>query len=512
HLSPEIGFVAFIAGTAGFTFLGASRFVSVGADSTITPIFAACLALIATAGSPSYAMLAVTLAFMVGVLVGTAGICRMGWVSNLLSAPVTAGFLAGIAVHIVASQLPVLCGIQMTGGEALARFAALAGELNRVNPYAASLGAGVFVITAAAEKFDRRWPGALMAVVASTFVTILFSLERHGVQVLGAIPPPMPHLPRSWPTFHELSELAPLSLLLAIVIMVQSAATTRSFPSDADSPPDIDRDFVGVGLGNVLAGLAGAFPVNASPPRTAIAAEAGARSKATGVVAMFAVGLLAVFGSGLLRHVPNAALAGVLLFVAFRIVQVRLALTVWRESKGEFALILATALAIVVLPIASGVSIGILLSLLHGTWTTTRSQVMVLTRIPGTSVWWPPARGAPPEDPAGVLVLAFQAPLSFLNAEAFRRGFLKELGCASPPPKLVVLEASSIVEIDFTAAHALAEVAGFCRDKGVAFAVARLESVRAQQSFKRFGIVDLVGASRIYRSVHDAVQALAPGD
>jgi MFS superfamily sulfate permease-like transporter len=292
--------------------------------------------------------------------------------------------------------------------------------------------------------------------------------------------------------------------------MVQSAATTRSFPSD--SPPDIDRDFVGVGVANLVSGLVGGFPVNASPPRTSVVAEAGARSKRAGLVAAGAVTLLAIYGSNLLAHVPHAALAGVLLFVALRILQLKVACAVWRESKVEFALILATAFAIVALPIETGVAIGIVLSLLHGMWTTTRARVIELVRVPGTSIWWPPDEDTRAEETAGVLVLAFQAPLSFLNANIFRRGILDALARAQAPVRLVVLEASSIVEIDFTAARVMSEVVSACRDKGARFAIARLESVRAQQSLRRFGIVDLVGSAHIYRSVYEAIEALAPSE
>jgi SulP family sulfate permease len=511
HFPPEIGFVAFIAGTLGFAVLGRSRTMSVGADSTITPIFAASLALVAAAGSPAYPVLAAMLALLVGLLVGGAGLCRMGWISNLLSAPVTAGFLAGISVHILASQLPIAFGLSLRPSDTLTRLAQLAQNLGQANPYAIALAGGVLIATAAAEKLGRRWPGALIGVAAATLATLVFSLERRNVQVLGVIAPPIPHLPHAWPTTGDLAHLAPLALLLAMVVMVQSAATTRSFPADANTPPDIDRDFVGVGFGNLVSGLAGAFPVNASPPRTAVATEAGARSKAAGLIAACAVGLLAAFGSSILAHVPEAALAGVLLFVALRIVQLHVALTVWRESKGEFALIVATALAIIVLPIATGVAIGILLSLLHGMWTTTRAQVISLGRVPGTSIWWPQSRNAPVPNSNGVLVLAFQAPLSFLNANVFRRGFTERLARAPAPLRLVVLEASNIADIDFTAAHALKDVVEVCRSRTLAFAIARLESVRAQESFERFGIIDLVGSARVFHSVQQAVDALAPG-
>jgi MFS superfamily sulfate permease-like transporter len=482
----------------------------VGADSTIAPIFATGLALIAADGSPGYVALAAALAVMVGLLVGFSGICRMGWISNLLSAPVTAGFLAGIAVHIIASQLPVLCGLPLApNGKAVVTL--LHTDFGRANYYDVAIGGGIFLFTAAAEKFDKRWPGALIGVAAATAATMILALDRHGVQVLGVVSSPHPHLPQYWPDVNALIRLAPLALLLALVVMVQSAATTGSFPSVSGRPPDVDRDFLGVGAANILAGVAGAFPVNASPPRTAVVAEAGGQSKAAGLVAAIAVALLAIFATGLLKHVPTAALAGILLFIALRIVKIDLARTVWRESKAEFLLMLVTALAIVVLPIEIGVGAGILFSLLNGMWTTTRAHVIALSHIVGTSIWWPPTPGTPSQQTPGVLVLAFQAPLSFLNAAVFRRGFEEALAKATSPVRLVVLEASSIVEIDFTAAHALCAVVESCREKGAEFAVARLESTRARQSFDRFGVMQMIGSSHNFRSVQEAVDELARG-
>jgi MFS superfamily sulfate permease-like transporter len=507
HFPPEAGFLAFLAGTLGFLLLGQSRVVSVGADSTIAPIFAAGLALIATQASSDYGELAAFLAVMVGLLVGISGLCRMGWVANLLSAPVTAGFLAGIAVHIIVSQLPVLCGLPASHGEGLAGLAQ--GGFGAVNPYDVAIGASVFLIATVAERLDKRCPGALIGVAAATAATIIFSLERHGVQVLGAVSAPHPHLPLAWPGANAIIRLTPLSFLLALVVMVQSAATTSSFGSEAGGRANVDRDFIGVGAANVIAGLAGAFPVNASPPRTAVVAEAGGRSKAAGLIAAAAIAVLAIFGSGLLKHVPAAALAGILLFIALRIVKFDLALTVWRQSRPEFLLMLATAIAILAFPIEVGVGVGILFSLLHGMWTTTRAQVITLSRIEGTSIWWPPMPGAALQDVPGALVLGFQAPLSFLNASAFRRGFEDALARAPSSLRLVVLEASNIAEIDFTAAHALCAMVQLCREKGAAFAVARLESVRAEKSFDRFGVTKLVDPSHMFRSVQEAVDALA---
>lgn len=510
HFPPQFGLLAFVAASLGFFVFGASRTVSVGADSTITPIFAGAL-MLAAAGPAASFHDAALLALIVGAIVAVAGLCRMGWISSLLSQPVTCGFLAGIAIHIVSSQLPGFMGLAPIPGDVVPRLVAIVQNLPQSNLVTVSLGCGVLLVIGVVETIDRRLPAALIGVAAATICTIELNLQRHGVQVLGAVPLPFPHIALSWPTLETLQRIGPLSVLLAFVVMVQTAATSRATGS-ADDPAAINRDFVGVGFANILTGIAGAFPVNASPPRSVVAAEAGAQSKWSGIVAAAAVALVATIGIRLLSFVPNAALAAILLFVAYRIVQFGLALQIWRESRAEFGLIIVTALAIVFLPIQTGVGVGIVLSLLHGIWTATRAQVIVLERVRGTSVWWPPTPGTPQGQNRGILVLGFQAPLSFLNADTFRRGAMHHLDRAEMPLHLVVLEASNIVEIDFTAAHRLADTIKLCRDRGLIFAVARLESQRAQDSFRRFGITNLVGNEHFYHSVYEAVEALAPGE
>jgi SulP family sulfate permease len=200
-------------------------------------------------------------------------------------------------------------------------------------------------------------------------------------------------------------------------------------------------------------------------------------------------------------------LAGVLLFVAIRLVRVGVMVDVWRRSRAEFLLILATALAIVALPIEQGVGVGVLLSVLHGVWTTTRANAIELERIPGTSIWWPNDKDVQGEFVPAVRVVALQAPLSFLNAYNFRRAIERFVG-RDPSPKLIVIEANALVEIDYTGATVLAELIGQLRGRGVDVAVARLESVRAQESFARLGLFALIGRDHVFRSVQEAIDAL----
>ena len=509
-LTPEMGFFAFIAGCVAFAVFGASRWLSVGADLAIAPIFAGGLAIIAASGSPAYASLAAALALLVGLILVIAGIFRMGWIANLLSVPVTTGFLAAIAIHIVISQLPALLSVPAGSGSFYARAGSILFNVSHTNPYALLIGFGVFAITFVSEKISPRIPGALLGVAISTLAVVLFRLESRGVSVLGSLERGWPRIGLPAVSIGDLVHLIPLSIIISIVVMVQSAATTRSFVSHADGPPDVDRDFIGVGAGNILSGLVGAFPVNASPPRTAVISESGGHSQIAGLVAAVLVGLLVVLGPKLLAHVPAAGLAGILLFVAFRITRFSLFAQIYRQSDGEIALVVLTLVAIVTLPIQYGVATGVLLSILHGVWTTTRAHTIEFERVPGTSIWWPPSNPARGEKLEGVAVLAFQAPLSFLNAYAFRRDILKAIHVSSRPLQLIIIEASSIVEIDFTASQILADIINKSHEANISFALARLELVRGQVALERFGIIQLLGRDRVFQSVQDAINKLAP--
>ncbi len=500
-LPPELGFLALVAGGVGFAIFGASRILSVGADSTITPIFAGAL----VAGAPNYPGEVALLALLVGVALTVAGAFKLGFVADLLSIPVTTGFLAGVAIHILASQAPALMGAPLPPGPTPERLWAIAHEIGAGNPLDLALGLGVTIVLIASERFAPRFPGALVAVAVATALTVLFGLESRGVATLGALSGATLRIAAPPISYGALRHTAGLALIVAAVAMMQTAATARAFVDDPARGPNVDRDFIGVGAANILAALLGAFPVNASPPRTAVVAETGGRSQAAGLVAAAIALALALYGGGLLAHVPHAALAGVLVFVALRILRVGSMIDVARRAWPEFLLVIATTASIVALPIEQGVGVGIALSILHGLWTVTRARVVEFTRIPGTSIWWPKSAKTPGETIPGVRVVGLQAPLSFLNAYSFQDA-LGRLGDAG----LLVIEADSIVELDYTGAKILREAIARLQTSGVVVAVARLESVRAEASFVRHGLTAQIGEGRIFHSVQEAVDVLTP--
>jgi sulfate permease, SulP family len=506
--APQIGFLAIIAGALGFAFFGANRAMSVGADSTITPIFAGSLAVLAASGSPHYAALAAMLALMVGAMLVAGGLLRLGWVADLLSIPVTTGFLAGIAGHIILSQAPALLGVAAPEGSFVDKVAALAGALGQANPLTLAIGFGVLAIMLIGERISPRIPGALIGLGGAIALVSAFGLESRGVAVLGVVAGALPMLKIPEVSLDDLIRIVPLAFIVAVVVMVQTAATTRSFPAGRE--PDVNRDFVGAGAASVLAGFIGAFPVNASPPRTAVVVETGGASQLGALVCAALVLALSAFGAGLLTHVPYAALAGVLLFVAQRIIRISTFVDVWRRSLAEFSLILATMAAILLLPIQQGVAIGIILSLLHGVWTNARARTVEFARIPGSTIWWPKTAAAQlGETIPGVLVVGLQAPLSFLNAYDFQHA-IQKLVALRAPVRLVVIEADSIVDVDYTAAQVIGGAIRQLREQGVDLAFARMESVRAQEACARLGLEKQIGADHLFHSVEEAVRALAP--
>jgi sulfate permease, SulP family len=510
-LPPETGLYAFAAGSLAFAAFGANRFMSVAADSTIAPVFAGGLAAMAAADSQDYAGLAASLALMVGLVLALVGLLRAGWLANLLSIPVITGFLAGISVHIVAGQLPPLLGLTAEQGDLLARLFHLLGRLGEMNPYTLALGSAVLAVTLATAWISPRIPGALIALAGAGLAVALLHLQDRGVALLG---PLAAHLPRlalpPLPNHDQLGGLLLLALTVAMVCIMQTAAVARSYPSDRKQPENVSRDFGGVGAGSILAGLLGAFPVDASPPSTAIVVESGGRSQMAAIAAVALMAATAFLAADLLAYVPYAALSGILLYLAIRIFRLREMIRIYRRGGRELLLVAASAALVVVLPIQTGMLLAIVLSFVHSLFIVVRPPSAVLARVPGTTVWWPPSPEQAGEQEPGVLVFAPAAPINFTNAEHIAETILRELGRARQPVRLLVIEASGIIDVDYTGSQILQQMIADLRERGISVALARLSDIRAQAEARRSGLIAAVGAQRVFRSVEEAVRALAP--
>jgi SulP family sulfate permease len=506
-MPPMTGLLAFAAGSLAFAAFGANRFMSVGADSTIAPIMAGGLAMVAVAGTAHYSGMTAVLALLVGLVLLLAGLLRAGWIADLLSVPVTTGFLAGISVHIIVGQLPTILGLEAPHGHLVVRLGAILRELPHSNLYPMAIGLGVLAVTMLAEQRSARIPGALIGLVASGLAVWLMGLEHRGVAVLGALPIAPPAFALVLPTWSEFTQLLPVSLIVALVCMMQTAAVVQSFPSKPGEQEDVSRDFGALGAGSILAAVLGAFAVNSSPPRTAVVHESGGRSQLASLLAIAIIVAIVLLAAGAFAVVPQAALSGVLVFIGMRIFRIATMREIYRRGGWEILLVVASAALVVLLPMETGVTMSIVLSLLHSIYIIARPGCAVLARVPGTTVWWNLEKGEAGEHEPGVLVFAPGAPINFTNA-AYVRGRLNDaIAAMADPCRLVVIEASGVIYIDFTGSGILQQLIRDLRGRGIDVAVARLESDRAQRAAARSGLIARLGDDHVFRSVEDAIRS-----
>ena len=504
-MPPITGFYAFVAGTVLFALLGSNPQMSVGADSTIAPLFAAGVAALAATGSPHYVALVGILAVMVGIAVALVGLLRLGWIAEFLSVPIITGFLAGVAVIIVAHQLPDFLGLPPTSGSNQHRVVYSLSHLNEVNGWSLLIGLGVLAVVIGCARVDRRVPGALIGLVASTALVAALDLQAHGVMVLGTVHTGTPSFGLTGLSWSAIRSVAPLAGVVAFVVVTQTAATTRAFAERGEYDVDAGRDFVAVGAGSVMTGLVGSFPVNASPPRTGAYATSGGRTQA-GALAAAAVVVLLIPVANIFRDVPLATLAAILMFVAYHIFNWRDLVAIYRFDLFEFALAAVTLLAVVLIGIQQGIAVAVVLAILDRIRISARPKLHVMGRIPGTTSWQRRTLDPSAETVPGVLVTLFATPIWYANAVHFRDEVSAAL-TESAPVRVFVLDTVGQSDIDFTGTRALTLVLDRCERDGIAFGIARA-GVHLHESLRRSGLAQRIGERHFFPTVDEAVVAL----
>ena len=508
NMPAVAGFYAFIAGSVLFALLGPHRQMSVGADSTIAPVFAAGVAAVAATGSAAYTHLVSTTALVVGALLVVAGLLRFGWIADFFPQPVVTGVLAGIGVEILVKQVPTVLGLPGGGTTTIGRLRAVVDQIGKFNGWAFGIAAVVLAIVIVAEKVDHRVPGALIGVVGTTAVVAGAGLKGHGVKVVGPVKAGLPSFGVPSTSLHQLGSIMAMVVTVAFLCVVQTAATARSTAAAQPKAEDFNMDLVAVGAGSLLAGLAGSFTVDSSPPRTAVVASAGGKSQAASLVAAAAVVVVLAFATGLLKDMPEATLGAVLVFVATRLFHVDELRKVLSFGWFEFTLLLITVVVVVFIGVEQGVVAAALLALAQRTRLAARPQDAVLGREPGTDHWIPVDIGRPTEQVPGVLVYLIYAPLWYANASHVVERVRNAPATEPSPVHALVLDATAISDIDYTGAKALGQLFSQLRSDEVTVGVARA-SHTVHHDLKHAGVLQQVGPEHIFASVEEAVSALA---
>jgi MFS superfamily sulfate permease-like transporter len=471
-------------------------------------VLASGVAALAIAGTPHYTHAMGLLALMTGAILVAIGVLRLGWVAEFLSLPVITGVLAGIAIEIIARQLPVVLGLPPEGTTTVARLRGVIDHLGDINGWTVAISIGVLAILFVAERVNPRIPGALIGLVASILVVEAGNLTSHGVAVLGPLHGGLPSFGVPSATWGDARHLVAPALTVAFLCVAQTAATVRSSGTGSMEPVDFNRDLAAVGAGSLAAGLCGAFAVDSSPPRTTVVELSGGRTQLTSIFAAAVMIVIVLVATGLLRNLPEATLGAILIFVATRLFRVGDLRAVLAFKRLEFGLAIVTMLVVGFVGIEQGLVVAIALSLADRTRRVARPRYEVLGREPGTVHWVPVDVGRPTEQVPGVMVCIFYAPIWYANADFIRLRVRELVTAASPPVRAFVLDADATSDVDFTGARALADLATDLRQVGVELVIARA-SHPVHRGLKHGGVLEDLGKDHLFPSVEDAVEAVS---
>ncbi len=506
-LEPVAGLWACLLPLAVYAFAGTSRLLSVGPESTTAIMTAAALAPLAAGDARTYAALAALCALVVGVMCLVAGLLRMGFVAALLSRPVLIGYLAGVAVIMIAGQLGKLFGVQVSGSTPIAEILSAVGQLGNANPPTTALGLGVLLVLFVGTARAPRLPWPLIAVLLATLATSLLDLSSRGVRVVGEVPHGLP--PLSLP--YEADQVLPILAAaagIAVVAFTDNVLTARAFAEHGEEI-DADAELRALGLANIGTGLTSGFPVSSSGSRTALATASLARTPAYGLVTTAAVVCVLLFAGPLLGDFPLAALGALVVFAAFRIVEFGEFRWLWDFRRTEFWLGIAAFVAVLTLDLLRGVGFAVLLSVVAMLARVARPHAAVLGNVPGMAGMHDVGEYPNATEVVGLLVFRYDSPLFFANAEDFRTRVLAAVRDhldEGHAVHRVLLNCEANVDVDSTAVEALESLVRELQARDIEVALARVH-VELAELLERAGILALVGADRVHPTLPTAVAA-----
>ncbi len=489
-----------------YALLGTSRMLSVGPESATAVMVAAAVGPLAGGDPGRYAVLAAGLALVVGVVCLAAFVLRLGFLADLLSHPILIGYMAGVGLVMIASQVGTIAGVSLSATDSLGKLGELAGRLEEVQPAALLLGLGVVAFLLTLRRVSPLAPGTLLAVIGAIAVTALLGLEDRGVSLVGDVPAGLPGLSVPALGLGDITALVGSAAAIAFVGYTDVALTGRAFAARNGETIDPNREFLALGAANVASGLMGGFPLSASGSRTAILDAMHARSQAAGLVAAVAVAVVVLAVPGLIGLIPKAALGGVVVYAALRLIDLPALRRLAGFRTTELGLALAAVAGVLVFDVLAGILVAMALSVADLFARVARPPASVLGRVPGLAGLhniedYPDAVQIP-----GLLVFRYDAPLCFANAEDFRTRALAAVDSQAGPVEWFLLNAEAIVELDTTAAAAIEALTEDLGARGVTFAMARVKQDLLAQ-MRRGGLLSMIDEARIYPTLPVAVEA-----
>lgn len=500
------GLYATIAPLLAYALFGPSRILVLGPDSALAAIILGVVAPL-SGGDP---LRAATLAAMMAIVSGTvcivAGIAHLGFVTELLSKPIRYGYMNGIALTVLISQLPKLFGFSIEGEGPLRSLWTIAGAIldGKTNWVAFGIGLGTLAAVLLLER-NKRLPGILIAVVGATAVVGALDLgARYGVKVLGPLPQGLPGFAVPLIGYADLAPVLIGGCAIALVSFADTSVLSRAYAARLGTQVDPNQEMVGLGAANLAAGFFQGFPISSSGSRTPVAEAAGARTQLTSIVGALAIAFLLLVAPNLLQHLPTAALAAVVIAAAIGLIEVADLKRIYRIQQWEFWLSMVCFVGVAVLGVIPGIGLAIVVAIAEFLWDGWRPHSAVLGRARGVKGYhditrYPDARQIP-----GLVLFRWDAPLFFANAEFFSERVLAAMAKSPTPVRWLVVAAEPVTSVDVTAGDTLAELDEALHAKGIKLCFAELKDP-VKDKLRKFGLLAQLGEDNFFPTIGAAV-------
>ena len=501
------GLYASIAPLLAYAVFGPSRILVLGPDSSLAAVIFAVVAPLSQ-GDPGRAVaLAGMMAVVSGVVCILAGVLKLGFITELLSKPIRYGYMNGIALTVLIGQLPKFFGLSIERSGPLRDLGQIGQRIleGEFSVATLAIGGATLAVILGLKPF-KRIPGILVAVVGATIAVGVLGLADAGVKVLGPLPQGLPSFAIPWIGAGDWGSVLAGGCAVALVSFADTSVLSRTYAAKTRASVDPNQEMIGLGAANLAAGFFQGFPISSSSSRTPVAEASGAKTQLTGVVGAVAVALLLVFAPDLLRNLPSAALAAVVIASAIGLFEIADLGRIFRIQQWEFWLSMLCVAGVAVFGAIPGIGLAIVISVIEFLWDGWRPHFAVLGRVDGLRGYhdlkrYPDARLVP-----GLVLFRWDAPLFFANAELFQQRVLEAVSGSPTPVRRVLVTAEPVTSVDVTSADMLFDLEASLRASGIDLQFAEMKDP-VKDKLKRFGLFERLGARSFYPTIGAAVDA-----
>jgi Sulfate permease and related transporters (MFS superfamily) len=506
-LPAVCGIYATIAPLAAYAIFGQNRVLVLGPDSSLCAIIAATIFPLAALHPERAVALAGALAVLSGLLCILAGVIKFGFVTDLLSKPIRYGYLNGIALTLIVGQLPTILGFSGNGTDLIEKSAYLVQGISTrsINWTAFAIGSGCLLLILICKNLSPKIPGILLAVIFATLAASVFDLAATcGVDVIGALPHGFPAFQLPNVSLQEINHLFAGAVAIALVSFADMSVVSRAFATRGGYEVDDNHELIALGAANVAAGCYSGFSVSASASRTPVAVSAGGKTQVTGLVGALGIILLVAVAPTLLRNLPSAALAAIVIAAAISLFEIRAVCRLYKLQRIEFWFSIVSFLGVALIGVIQGVFIAIGLALSAFIWRAWRPHDAVLGRVNGLKGYHDVTRHPDGKRIPGLVMFRWDAPLFFANARIFQEHVLKSVADSPTLVKWVVVAAEPVTDIDITAADMLTELISQLHEANIELRFAEMKGP-AKDELKRYGLFSQIGVESFYPTLGQAV-------